>query len=204
MNERRGEGKSKVRHDEVQEAVRALLGAIGEDPAREGLRETPQRVSRMCDELFSGIGVDPAEAITALFDSPEGDLESEEHGEIVVVRDVPFFSTCEHHLLPFFGRVHMGYVPCGRIAGASKLVRALEVAACRLQVQERMTSQLADALYRTLRPDGVAIVAEAEHLCMVMRGVKKQGSLVVTTATRGPFARGVTTPSAFLALLQGR
>jgi GTP cyclohydrolase I len=188
----------------VERAIEAFLAAIGEVPSREGLRETPQRVARMCAELFGGNGVDPVEAIDAMFDFPQGDLECDENGELVILRDVPFFSTCEHHLLPFFGRAHMGYVPNGRIAGASKLARALEVVARQLQIQERMTRQLADTLYRALDADGVAIITEAEHMCMVARGVRAEGSRVVTTATRGPFARGVTTPSDFLALLQRR
>ena len=193
-----------INHKEVEKAVLAFLTAIGEVPSRDGLKETPQRVARMCSELFIGNGVDPVSAIDAIFDFPQGGSEGDENGQLVMLRDVPFFSTCEHHLLPFFGRAHMGYVPNGRIAGASKLARALEVVARQLQIQERMTNQLADALYRALDADGVAIITEAEHMCMVARGVKAQGSLVVTTATRGPFARGVTTSSDFLALLQRR
>jgi len=193
-----------TQREEVQEAVRVILRAIGEDPDREGLKETPQRVARMMDELFAGVGLDAAEAIDTFFEAPDAGLEEAGEGEMVVLRELPFFSTCEHHLLPFFGRAHVGYIPSGKIAGASKLARALDVVAHRPQVQERMTHQLADAVYRSLKPDGVAVVLEAEHLCMLMRGVKKQGSMVVTSAARGPFSKGVISRSDFLAQLQRR
>ena len=197
------------RQQEVEQAVRTILTAIGEDPEREGLRATPHRVARMMDELFSGVGLDAADAIDTIFDLPDGDesgsdLESAADGETVVFRELSFFSMCEHHLLPFFGKAYVGYVPNGRIAGASKLVRALEVVSRRPQVQERMTRELAEAVYRSLRPDGVAVVMEAEHLCMSMRGVRKPGSTVVTTAARGPFARGVISSHDFLVQLQGQ
>ena len=203
------------RQQGVEQAVRTILTAIGEDPDRDGLRATPQRVARMMEELFSGVGLDAADAIDTIFEltdgfglpngeDEEGDLEADANGEMVVFRDLSFFSMCEHHLLPFFGRAHVGYVPNGRVAGASKLVRALEVVARRPQVQERMTRELADAVYRSLQPDGVAVVLEAEHLCMSMRGVRKPGSMVVTTAARGPFARGVIDSRVFLTQLQRR
>ena len=198
-----------IRPEEVEQAVRAILTAIGEDPEREGLRATPQRVARMMDELFSGVGLDAADAIDTVFEEPEGeeaegDLREGPEGGLVVLREIPFFSMCEHHLLPFFGRAHVGYVPSGKIAGASKLARALDVVARRPQVQERMTQELADAVYRSLRPDGVAVVLEAEHLCMSMRGVRKPGSMVVTSASRGPFARGVIGRQEFLAQLHSQ
>lgn len=203
------------RQQDVEQAVRIILTAIGEDADRDGLRATPQRVARMMEELFSGVGLDAADAIDTIFELTDGfglpnsedeesDLEADAHGEMVVFRDLSFFSMCEHHLLPFFGHAHVGYVPNGRVAGASKLVRALEVVARRPQVQERMTRELADAVYRSLHPDGVAVVLEAEHLCMSMRGVRKPGSMVVTTAARGPFARGVIDSRAFLTQLQRR
>ena len=203
------------RQQDVEQAVRIILTAIGEDADRDGLRATPQRVARMMEELFSGVGLDAADAIDTIFELTDGfglpnsedeesDLEADANGEMVVFRDLSFFSMCEHHLLPFFGRAHVGYVPNGRVAGASKLVRALEVVARRPQVQERMTRELADAVYRSLHPDGVAVVLEAEHLCMSMRGVRKPGSMVVTTAARGPFARGVIDSRAFLTQLQRR
>ena len=193
-----------IQQERIEDAVRTMLAAIGEEPEREGLRGTPERVARMCTELFSGVGLDAAEAIDTVFDAVDDRPGGEELGGLMVFRDIPFYSTCEHHLLPFFGRAQLGYVPNQKIAGASKLARALDVVARRPQVQERMTNQLADAIVRSLDPDGVAVVLEAEHLCMLMRGVKKQGSLVVTAATRGPFAKDVIAPSEFLALLQRR
>jgi GTP cyclohydrolase I len=182
----------------IESAVFAILEAIGEDTGREGLRDTPRRVARMYAELFSGIGKDPRSALDMVF-------EEDGHGEdVVVVRDVPFFSMCEHHLLPFFGQAHIGYLPRGKIAGASKLARALEVLARRPQVQERMTAQLADAVHDVLRPEGAAVVIEAEHLCMSMRGVKTRGSLIVTYAARGSFdGRGISRGE-LVALLQRR
>ena len=180
----------------IGEAVVQILEAIGEDPEREGLRGTPRRVARMYAEILSGIGGDPRSALDTIFQ------EDGEHEGVVVVREVTFYSLCEHHMLPFFGRAHMGYVPDGRIVGASKLARALEVVARRPQMQERLTAQLADAIYDVLRPDGAGVVVEAEHLCMSMRGVGKEGSLILTTATRGEFAKGVTTRRELVELLQ--
>ena len=186
-----------VEEQRVQSAVKAILEAIGDDPLREGLRNTPQRVARMYGEIFSGIGVDPRSALDTVF-------EGEGHpGDVVILRDVPFFSMCEHHLLPFFGRAHMGYIPDGNIVGASKLARALELVARRPQLQERMTGQLADAIHDVLSTDGAAVVIQAEHLCMSMRGVKKEGSLIVTSATRGPFEKRGISRAEFLATLQG-
>lgn len=183
-----------VKEEPIQQAVAAILSAIGEDPSREGLKDTPRRVARMYGELFSGVGVDPREALSSIF---------EETGSgPVVVRGVAFFSVCEHHLLPFFGVTHLGYIPKGKIAGVSKLVRAVEIVAHRPQVQERMTAQLADAIFETLDADGVAVVVEAEHLCMSMRGVKKAGCRIVTSATRGPFSSLESSRAEFLALLQ--
>ena len=182
---------------QISQSVAAILEAIGEDPAREGLRDTPNRVARMYQELFSGIGLDPVEALTTTFE--------EEHDQgTVILRDISFYSMCEHHLLPFYGMAQIGYIPMNRICGASKLARALELVARRPQIQERMTSQLADAVYRGLGADGVAVVIEAEHLCMTMRGVRKPGSRIVTTAVRGPFSSGEMGPKDFLSLLQRR
>ena len=149
---------------------------MGENPRREGLLDTPQRVASMYAELFSGLGLDPAEAIDAVFD--------EEHRDPVVLRDVAFYSVCEHHLLPFFGKAHLAYLPNGKIAGISKLARSLEVAARRPQVQERLTRQWADAVFDALNPLALVARVEAEHLCMSMRGVRKPGSRVITVATR--------------------
>ena len=181
----------------IEIAIGTVLKYIDEDSGREGLWRTPERVAEMYRELFAGVGKDPADEIDAIFSE---DVSQDP----VLVRDLPFYSMCEHHLLPFFGRAHVGYIPNGKIAGASKLVRALEVVARRPQVQERMTRELADAVYRSLQPDGVAVVLEAEHLCMSMRGVRKQGSMIVTTAVRGPFAGGIIDSHGFLAQLQRR
>ena len=156
-----------------------ILAAIGEDPQREGLLDTPARVASMYQELFSGMGRDPAEEIDAVFEAEQQDP--------VVLHDVAFYSICEHHLLPFFGQAHFAYVPSGKIAGLSKLARALEVAARRPQVQERLTGQVADAIFTTLNPKGVVVELEAQHLCMAMRGIQKPGSRVTTIATRGRF-----------------
>ena len=186
-----------VLEGDIEKAVSSILEAIGEDPQRQGLRDTPQRVARMYGELFADVGVDPIEALTTVF-------EEESSGDPVIVREVPFFSVCEHHLLPFFGHAHMGYIPEGKIAGVSKLVRALEVVGHRPQLQERMAAQMADAIHTVLRPDGVVVVIEAEHLCMTMRGVKKGGSLILTAATRGPFARASVSREGLLALVQGK
>ena len=164
----------------IQEAVRTILQAVGEDPSRPGLAETPQRVARMYAELFSGLRTDPAAELVPT-DEPQAD-------GLVVVRDIPLYSMCEHHLLPFLGRVHVAYLPeGGRIAGFSRIVRLVDGYARRPQVQERLTEEVADALWRKLRPRGVAVWAEAEHLCMVMRGVRAPGSRAVTTAFRGSF-----------------
>ncbi len=185
-----------IQQHRITQAVTDILEAIGEDSNREGLRDTPQRVARMYEELFSGIGLDPVDAIDAVF--------YEEHHDPVVLRDVSFFSLCEHHLLPFFGLAHVAYIPNGKIAGISKLARALEVAARRPQVQERLTSQVAEAVYTALGPKGVAVSIEAEHLCVSMRGVRKPGSRVVTTATRGSFENCELGREALLDLLRER
>jgi GTP cyclohydrolase IA len=180
---------------QVRAAVRELLLAIGEDPDREGLRETPRRIAQMFEEIFSGLATDPAEHLKVSFD--------EDHEEMVILRDVPFYSVCEHHLLPFHGKAHVGYIPRGKVVGISKIARVVEVFAKRPQVQERLTSAIADALFQHLQPDGVAVVVEAEHLCMTMRGVRKPGSSVVTSAVRGTFESSAVTRSEFLALVRG-
>ncbi len=185
-----------VDEGDIRPAVSTILHAIGDDPSREGLRDTPRRVAQMYRELFSGIGVDPRSALDTIFEGED------RRDEIVIVRDVPFFSMCEHHMLPFVGTAHMGYLPDGKIAGASKLARALEVVARRLQLQERMTGQVADAIHEVLRPDGAVVIIEAEHLCMSMRGVKTKGSHIVTSAIRGPFAKSGIGRGELLALLQ--
>lgn len=170
-----------VDHQKIQQAVRMILEAIGEDPSREGLVDTPLRVSKMCQEIFSGLHQDPAEIFTAIF--------SEKHEELVLVKEIPFYSLCEHHLIPFFGQVHIAYLPRqGRVVGLSKLARAVEVVTRRPQLQERITSVLADTMIEKLDPLGVMVVVEAEHLCMSMRGVNKPGATTVTTAARGKYA----------------
>ena len=189
-------GSSVIQVHRIQEAISNLLEAIGEDPSRQGLQQTPERVARMYQELFSGIGLDPGQAIDAVFEAESQDP--------VVLRDIPFHSICEHHLLPFFGVANFAYIPNGKIAGLSKLARALEVAARRPQVQERLTSQVADAICHTLNPSGVAVELEAEHLCMSMRGVQKPGNRVITTAIRGPFANRGLDREGLLALLKRR
>ena len=178
----------------VEAAVRDLLRAIGEDPAREGLRDTPRRIAEMYAEIFCGLHQDPAALLDVTFD--------EEHQEMVILRDVHFESMCEHHLVPFYGVAHVGYIPNGRIVGISKLARAVEALAARPQVQERLTSQIADLLMERLRPKGVGVVLIAEHHCMTMRGIRKPGSQVVTSANRGAFRDREPTRLEFLALLE--
>jgi GTP cyclohydrolase I len=180
----------------IEEAVRKILIAIGEDPEREGLRQTPQRVARMYAEIFDGIGRDPGDVVDAFF----GD---EHYQEIVMVRDIPFYSSCEHHLVPFHGKAHIAYIPKGRVTGLSKLARLIEGYARRPQLQERLTAQVADSLMERLDPLGVMVVIEAEHLCMSMRGVRKPGSITVTSAVRGSLANNASTRAEAIALMKG-
>ncbi len=180
--------------DRIRAAARELLLAIGEDPDREGLAETPRRIAESYEEIFGGLSVDLEELLQVGFE--------EGHNEMVVLRDVPFFSMCEHHLLPFHGIAHVAYVPRGRVVGISKLARLVEAIARRPQLQERLTSQIADTLMRALEPDGVAVALEAEHLCMTMRGIKKPGSRMVTSAMRGTFQNQIETRNEFLALVR--
>lgn len=177
----------------IEAAVREILLAIGEDPDRDGLRETPARVARMYAEVFAGLAVDPQTAPVVTF--------PEEHHEMVILRDIPFASFCEHHLLPFTGTAHIGYIPNGRIIGLSKLARLVETFARRPQVQERMTSAVADTLMETLQPDGVAVLIEATHTCMTIRGVQKPGATMVTSAVRGGFRTRPATRAEFFALI---
>ena len=181
-------------YEKIQDAIRSVLVAIGEDPHREGLADTPRRIAEMYGELFSGIGKDPASVLTTGFD--------EGYDETVILRDVPFHSICEHHFLPFFGTAHIAYLPTGRVAGASKLARALDILASRPQIQERLTSQLADTLYDTLQPTGAAVIMSAEHMCLSIRGARKPGSKIVTTATRGSLKDQPTARQDLLALLR--
>jgi GTP cyclohydrolase I len=182
----------------VAAAVRELLLAVGEDPDRPGLQDTPDRVARAYEEIFAGLGQDPYDVLATTFD--------EDHDELVLVKDIPMYSTCEHHLVPFHGVAHVGYIPGedGRVTGLSKLARLVEVYARRPQVQERMTSQIADALNDVLKPRGVLVVIEAEHLCMAMRGIRKPGATTVTSAVRGIFRDNPATRSEAMSLVLGR
>jgi len=183
---------------EIKQAVTAIIKAIGEDPDREGLVETPGRVAEMYAELFMGLNVDPRKELQVGYELG--------HREMVIVRDIPFYSMCEHHLLPFYGTVHIGYIPdvSGRVVGISKLARVVEIIARRPQIQERMTTQIADTIMDGLKASGVAVVVQAEHMCMVMRGVKKPGSNIVTSALRGSFRTKPETRTEFFSLLQGK
>ena len=181
-------------HASLEESVRTLLAEIGEDPSREGLAGTPQRVRRMYDELTAGYHVDPDALIN-------GACFSVDYDEMVVVRDIEFFSLCEHHLLPFIGRAHVGYLPRGRVIGLSKIPRIVDMYAHRLQVQERLTVQIADLLMECLEPKGVACVVEASHLCTMMRGVRKQGATMVTSSMLGTFRRDARTRGEFMGLI---
>lgn len=192
--------ESKMDLAKIEQGVRLILEGVGEDPEREGLLKTPERVARMYEECFAGLYEDPAVHFETTFD--------EHHEELVIVRDIPFYSMCEHHLAPFFGKAHVAYVPAktGRICGISKLARLVDVYARRPQVQERLTSQVADTLVEQLNPQGVIVIMEAEHLCMSMRGVKKPGSKTTTSAVRGIFesSERAATRAEVLSLLMGR
>ncbi len=179
----------------IQRAVRELLIAIGEDPEREGLAGTPARVARMYEEIASGSSMDAREVLQTQFE--------ESHQELVLMRDMPFYSLCEHHLLPFFGSAHVAYIPRGKVVGISKLARAVDIFAKRPQVQERLTSQIADAVMEAVGAEGVAVVLRAEHLCMSMRGVRKPGASIVTSALRGVFETSGRTRAEVLNLLHG-
>lgn len=181
----------------IKTAVVSMIKAIGEDPAREGLVGTPGRVAEMYAELFIGLGVDPREELSVGYELG--------HREMVLMRDIPFYSMCEHHLLPFYGVAHVGYIPGtdGRVVGISKLARVVEIVSKRPQIQERMTTDVADAIVDGLQPAGVAVVIKGEHMCMIMRGIKKPGSSIITSALRGNFRSKVETRNEFFSLLQG-
>jgi GTP cyclohydrolase I len=186
---------SPIDRPRIEAAVREMLAAVGEDPARDGLVNTPRRVAKMYEEIFSGLHEDPAKHLTVTFEA--------EHDEMVMVRDIPVHSMCEHHLVPFAGRAHVAYIPGddGRITGLSKIARLVDGFAKRPQVQERLTTQIADALLETLRPGGVLVMIEAEHFCMSMRGVKKPGSLTITSAVRGLFKTNAATRAEAMSLI---
>jgi GTP cyclohydrolase I len=181
--------------ERVERACREIIEAIGEDPRREGLIETPARIARMYAELFEGLRIDPKSLLKVQFDVA--------HDEMVILKDIPFYSICEHHFMPFHGVAAVGYIPDGKVVGLSKLARLVEAFARRPQIQEQLTGQIADTLMETLEPDGVAVIIEAEHLCMTQRGVKKPGSRMVTSATRGTFRSSDVTRGEFLALVRG-
>jgi GTP cyclohydrolase I len=182
---------SKINADQIRQAVHQVLAAVGEDPEREGLKRTPERVARMYAELLSGYHIDPASVVN-------GALFEEKYDEMVIIRDIEFYSLCEHHLLPFMGRVHVAYLPEGKVLGLSKIPRIVDLYSHRLQVQERMTRQIADIVRDILRPQGVAVVVEALHLCMMMRGVQKHNARMTTSAMHGAFRSNPATRQEFL------
>jgi GTP cyclohydrolase I len=180
----------------IEQGVRLLLEGIGENADREGLKDTPRRVAAMYEELFRGYGVDPSEVLKVTF--------GENHEEMVLVKEIPFYSVCEHHMIPFVGKAHVAYIPGedGRITGISKLARVVDVVSRRLQVQERLTTQVADTLMQCLKPRGVMVVIEAEHLCMSMRGINKPGSITITSAVRGIFKTKMNSRQEMMGLLK--
>jgi GTP cyclohydrolase IA len=182
----------------IKKAVKEIIEAIGENTSREGIKDTPKRVAEMYTELFQGFGKDPKVELGVEFELG--------HREMVVLKDIPFYSMCEHHLLPFFGVVHVGYIPNdeGRIVGISKLARVVETIARRPQVQERMTTEIADTIYYGLKASGVGVVIKAEHMCMIMRGIKKSGTNVITSALRGTFKSRATSRAEFFSIIQGK
>jgi GTP cyclohydrolase IA len=187
-----------IDQEKIKAAVLSLIEAIGDNPKREGVMDTPTRVAEMYAELFAGLNQDPREELKVGFE--------EGHREMVILRDIPFYSMCEHHLLPFYGVAHVGYIPNkdGRVVGASKLARVVEIVAKRPQLQERMTTEIAEAIMGGINPDGAGVVVQAEHMCMIMRGIKKPGSAIITSALRGTFRHKPETRTEFFTLLQGR
>lgn len=180
----------------IEAAVRDILEAIGEDPDREGLRDTPKRIARMYEEIFAGLESDPSEHLNIHF-------QEEKYEELVLVKDIPFYSMCEHHLVPFYGKAHVGYIPKdGKLTGLSKIARVVDTVAKRPQLQERLSSMIADTIVDKLEPHGVIVVVEAEHMCMTMRGVKKPGSKTITSVVRGVFQKDAKARSEAMALIQ--
>jgi GTP cyclohydrolase I len=184
-----------IDYQRIRQAVREILAAVGEDPDREGLQETPDRVARMYAELFSGLHTDPAVHLEKTF--------TQKHDEMVLVKDIEFASCCEHHLLPFIGKAHIAYLPHGRIVGLSKLARVVDAIARRPQVQERMTEEIADLIMARLKPRGVAVIVEADHTCMTIRGVRKPGAKTITSSMRGGFLQHSATRTELMALIFG-
>ena len=179
----------------IEQAVRLLLEGIGEDITREGLIDTPDRIARMCEEIYGGLGHEADQHLLKQFPV--------ENNEIVLEKDITFYSMCEHHLMPFYGKAHLAYIPDGKVTGLSKLARMVEVYSRRPQIQERLTVQIADALERTLDPKGIMVMLEAEHTCMTMRGIKKPGSKTITTVTRGAFTEDKELQKMFLSMVKG-
>ena len=179
----------------IEQAVRLLLEGIGEDITREGLIDTPDRIARMCEEIYGGLGHEADQHLLKQFPV--------ENNEIVLEKDITFYSMCEHHLMPFYGKAHLAYIPNGKVTGLSKLARTVEVYARRPQIQERLTVQIADALERALNPKGIMVMLEAEHTCMTMRGIKKPGSKTITTVTRGAFKEDKELQKMFLSMVKG-
>lgn len=196
MSETNNDSTQPVDKPRIERAVREILAAVGEDPDREGLQETPSRVARMYAELFGGLHLEPREHTKKFF--------TEKYDEVVLVRDISFNSMCEHHLLPFMGKAHIGYMPDGRVIGLSKLARVVETVARRPQVQERMTETIADLLLEELQAKGVAVVIEATHTCMTVRGIRKPGSLCVTSAMKGIFRSNLSSRSEIMTLIYGK
>ncbi|CAM3618262.1 GTP cyclohydrolase I FolE [Marinicrinis lubricantis] len=180
--------------EQIEQHIREILRLIGEDVDREGLIDTPARVTRMYEEIFAGYQVDPRDVLGVTFD--------EQHEELVIVKDIVYYSQCEHHMAPFFGNVHIGYIPSGKIAGLSKLARLVEAVTRKLQVQERITSEIADIMMETLQPHGVMVIVDGQHLCMCSRGVKKPGSKTMTSAVRGSFLKDAALRAEFLSLVK--
>lgn len=181
----------------IIKGIRLFLEGVGENVEREGLKDTPKRVAEMCEEIFAGIGADTGKQIKV--------LSSEDHDEIVLLKDIPFFSICEHHLLPFIGKAHVAYIPDeSRVTGLSKLARVVEIEAKKLQVQERLTTAIAETIMKALRPKGVMVIIEAEHLCMTMRGVKKPGATAHTSVVRGIFRKNAATRAEAMSLIKGK
>jgi GTP cyclohydrolase IA len=185
--------KSQVDLERIRKAVLEILEAVGENPQREGLRDTPKRVAKMYAELLAGMRQDPSEHLKSVF--------HEKYDEIVLLRDIPFYSVCEHHLMPFIGKAHVAYLPAGQVLGVSKLARVVDTFARQLQLQERLTEQIADFLMKNLKPQGVTVVLEASHSCMTIRGIQKPGAVMVTSALRGIFKSDPRSRSEVMALL---
>lgn len=183
-----------IDHKKIEQAVTLFLEGIGEDVSRDGLRETPDRIARMCEELYGGTDEDVSVHLSKTF--------SADSAEMVIEKDITFYSTCEHHILPFYGKVHIAYIPDGKVVGLSKLARTVEVYARRLQIQEQLTGQIADALMEFMQPKGAIVLVEAEHMCMTMRGIRKPGSKTVTLARRGVFKTDPALEERFFRMLE--